>query len=122
MLESSLGKYSPPRCDLKFPFKVDDKWTSKSTILIKADLEFDASQAYRVVGTETLKTKAGEYEAVCVEYEGTGVNMTSRSKVWYSKAIGIVRSESTVQVVSSKKPDTITMTVKVVAIPKAVPK
>lgn len=119
LLESRVGKYSPELCELQLPLKKGARWTSKASVIDRGSgFELNDSRKFQVVGNEKIKTDAGEFMTVCVEYEGLAAGGVGRGKTWYAKEIGVVKTETSVMVVTAKVPEVHTMILKSISVPK----
>lgn len=97
---TSGTRFDPPAPLIKIPMAVGDTWKNAAEMVTRDNAKSKTDFEYKVVGTEKVKTPAGEFETFKIESGGwvTGVSWTGSVRVaqvqWYAPSIGrVVRSE-----------------------------
>ena len=92
---------TPQMMFLKFPLKVGEKWSyqgrGEATLLGFIKVGRDLKTDFEIIGKETVKTEAGDFEAYNVLAnvdEGDGKPVRSE-KYWYAKGLGYTIADTT---------------------------
>jgi hypothetical protein len=89
-LENDHGKYDPPGCMLKLPFKADDRW--KGYLLPR---NRDPACVNIAVTEEKVEVPAGTFTAIRVDTEVTRDGKTRTLYThWYAPDVGLVKYDT----------------------------
>jgi hypothetical protein len=81
-------KHEPARQFLKNPLAAGDKWFWKGRSVTGQD----ATESYRVVGTEVVKVAAGTFRAMKIESKVSEGASALKKTYWYADGVGLVKS------------------------------
>lgn len=107
------------------PAKLDEgkTWNAKYSVAANTGQNLEVTSTYKILGTEKVKVKLGEFETVVVQESGNikigDVTATLSGKTWYAMGIGMIKTEAT-QTVTAKdgKQRTNKLTFEAVPLPK----
>jgi hypothetical protein len=96
-VEATIGTMDSPSLELPANLAPGATWKGTSKVEGTRQGTVEETTVYKVIGTVKVDTKAGKFDALLVEANGTAVvsgeKVKMSSRLWYVKNRGLVRSE-----------------------------
>lgn len=99
-ISNSAIEFGKPQMELPADPTAGKTWESDIDVKLQGS-PFKMATKYKVIGTEKLKTEAGEFDTLVVEATSLLTSETVRNEIkaksWYAKGKGMIRQEATVK-------------------------
>lgn len=97
ILSSTVGDIGGKSLEMPSDLKPGTTWSKPSEVKRNDGSVSKYDATFKVIGTEKVKTKAGDYDALLITSDGpaevNGQKLRMKSKNWYAKDVGVVKVE-----------------------------